>query len=63
VQTIEVDVGHARYPITIGSGLLANRELVRGQIPGADLMIVTNTTVAPLYLPKLRAALEGRNIS
>jgi len=63
VQTIEVDVGHARYPITIGSGLLANRELVRGQIPGADLMIVTNTTVAPLYLPKLRAALEGRNIA
>ena len=34
VQTLQVDVGHSQYPITIGSGLLSNRELFAAQIPG-----------------------------
>jgi 3-dehydroquinate synthase len=62
VQTLEVDLAHARYPITIGAGLLEDRALVRAQIPGRDLMIVTNTTVARLYLSTLRASLEGRQV-
>ena len=63
MQTLQVDVGHSRYPITIGSGLLSNRELFAAQIPGQDLMIVTNTTVARLYLAKLRATLGERSIA
>jgi 3-dehydroquinate synthase len=63
VQTLQVDVGHSRYPITIGSGLLGDRDLIAAQIPGHDLMIVTNTTVARLYLATLRAALGERNIA
>jgi len=63
VQTLTVDVGHARYPITIGSGLLSARELLDAQIPGPDLMIVTNTTVARLYLATLRSTLGERNIA
>ena len=63
VQTLQVDVGHSRYPITIGSGLLGNRELFAAQVPGQDLMIVTNTTVARLYLAKLRATLGERSIA
>jgi 3-dehydroquinate synthase len=63
VQTVQVDVGHSRYPITIGSGLLTQRELLDAQIPGRDLMVVTNTTVAPLYLPALRTALGGRRVA
>jgi 3-dehydroquinate synthase len=47
----------------IGSGLLANRDLVGSQIPGHDLMIVTNTTVALLYLATLRASLTDRNVA
>jgi 3-dehydroquinate synthase len=47
----------------IGSGLLANRDLVGSQIAGHDLMIVTNTTVALLYLAALRAALSDRNVA
>jgi 3-dehydroquinate synthase len=62
VQTVQVDVGHSRYPITIGSGLLTQRELLDAQVPGRDLMVVTNTTVAPLYLPALRAGLGGRRV-
>jgi 3-dehydroquinate synthase len=63
VQTVQVDVGHSRYPITIGSGLLTQRGLLDAQVPGRDLMVVTNATVAPLYLPALRTALGGRRVA
>lgn len=63
MQTVQVDVGHSRYPITIGSGLLTQRELLEARIPGRDLMVVTNTTVAPLYLAPLRSALGERRIA
>ena len=62
MQTLQVDVGHAKYPIQIGSGLLRDGELLRASIPGQDLAVVTNTTVAALYLPRLEASLEGRRI-
>ncbi len=62
MQTLQVDVGHSRYLITIGPGLLGDRQLIESQIPGNDLLIVTNTTVGPLYLGKLRAALGGRRV-
>src|SRR5467141_4730092 len=63
VQTLHVDVGHSRYPISIGSGLLANREFLEGCIRGRDLLIVTKTTVANLYLAKLRDSLAGRRVA
>jgi 3-dehydroquinate synthase len=63
VQTLKVDVGHTSYPITIGSGLLGDRELLQTRIPGRDLMIVTDSIVARLYLAKLRSNLGERNIA
>jgi 3-dehydroquinate synthase len=63
VQTLKVDVGHTRYPITIGPGLLGDVALLNTQIRGSDLAIVTNATVARLYLDKLRAALKERRIA
>jgi 3-dehydroquinate synthase len=63
VQTLQVDVGHSRYPIAIGSGLLTNRELLEARIPGRDLLIVTNATVARLYLSKLTDGLAGRRVA
>jgi 3-dehydroquinate synthase len=63
VQTLKVDVGHSQYLITIGSGLLADRALIESQVPGRDVMVVTNTTVARLYLQRLRTALGERRIS
>jgi 3-dehydroquinate synthase len=62
VQTIKVDVGHSQYLITIGSGLLADRALIDSQAPGRDVMVVTNTTVARLYLQRLRAGLGERSV-
>jgi 3-dehydroquinate synthase len=63
VQTLQVDVGHSRYLITIGSGLLGDRAHLDALIPGRDLLVVTNTIVGRLYLSTLRAALGGRNLS
>jgi 3-dehydroquinate synthase len=63
VQILQVDLGAASYPITIGSGLLTDRNLLDSQIPGRDLMIVTNTTVAKLYLAKLTASFPQRHIA
>jgi 3-dehydroquinate synthase len=63
VQTLQVDVGHSRYPITIGSGLLSNQAWLGAQITAGDLMIVTNTTVARLYLPTLLAGLPDRRVA
>jgi 3-dehydroquinate synthase len=63
VQTLQVDVGHSRYPITIGSGLLSTQDWLQTQIPSGDLLIVTNSTVAELYLAKLRAGLAGRRVA
>jgi 3-dehydroquinate synthase len=63
VQILQVDLGASSYPITIGSGLLTDRNLLESQIPGRDLMIVTNTTVAKLYLAKLTGSLSQRHIA
>ncbi len=60
MQTIHVDVGHSRYPIAIGAGLLKDQRWMADNVPGSALLIVSNTTVAPLYLAQLREGLAGR---
>ncbi|MBS0291902.1 MAG: 3-dehydroquinate synthase [Proteobacteria bacterium] len=60
VGTLTIDLGERSYPIDIGSGLLADPATYDG-LPGArSAVIVSNTTVAPLYAARLRAALAGR---
>lgn len=61
--TVTVDLGDRSYPIYIGAGLLDRGELLRRHVKGKKVLIVTNTTVAPLYLDRTIAALtdNGRN--
>jgi len=61
VKTLELDLGERSYPIYIGSGLLARPELLTSYIHGARVAIVTNETVAPLYLGRVRAHLARYN--
>jgi len=56
---LTVALGERSYPIYIGSGLLANPDLYRPHVRGRQVMIVTNETVAPLYLEQVRAGLAG----
>jgi 3-dehydroquinate synthase len=62
MQTLQVSLGERSYPILIGDGLLREPGLLAARIPGRDLLLVSNTTVAPLYAPLLKAALAGRRI-
>jgi 3-dehydroquinate synthase len=55
--TVNVDLGDRSYPIYIGSGLLGQADLVTPAIKGRQVCVVTNTTVAPLYLDALMDAL------
>jgi len=50
VKTLKVELGDRSYPIFIGQGLMGNAELVKPYVKGQQVLIVTNTTVAPLYL-------------
>ncbi|QSB01072.1 3-dehydroquinate synthase [Methylomonas sp. EFPC1] len=45
------------YPIYIGAGLLAQPELLTRHIRAKQVLIVSNETIAPLYLTKLQIAL------
>mmetsp|Transcript_42728 Transcript_42728/g.68724 ORF Transcript_42728/g.68724 Transcript_42728/m.68724 type:complete len:422 (+) Transcript_42728:170-1435(+) len=55
---VTVDLGDRSYPIYIGTGLLDNGALLRSHVPGATALVVTNETVAPLYLDRAVAALS-----
>ena len=59
MKELKVELGHRSYPITIGKGLLGATELFEKVIHSSQVMIVSNTTIAPLYLPQLLATLAG----
>ncbi|KAK4368151.1 hypothetical protein RND71_011943 [Anisodus tanguticus] len=58
---VEVDLGNRSYPIYIGAGLLDQPELLQRHIHGKRVLVVTNTTVAPLYLDRTISALTDGN--
>ncbi|ALK99318.1 3-dehydroquinate synthase [Massilia sp. WF1] len=64
--SLNVDLGERSYPILIGRGLLDDGALLTRHIGagGGKIAIVTNTTVAPLYLEKVAAPLRasGREV-
>jgi 3-dehydroquinate synthase len=60
--TTVVGLGDRAYPIHIGTGLLDQAELVIRHLPQKRVAIVTNETVAPLYLGRLSATLEGAGV-
>ena len=59
MKTLPLELGERSYPIYIGSGLLGQAELLKKHIAGSRVAIVTNETVAPLYLAKVRDQLSA----
>lgn len=57
--TLNVDLGERSYPIYIGKDLLDQPELLTQHIPGNSALIVSNETVAPLYMERVEASLKG----
>jgi len=66
MQTITVDFSPSSekrsYPIYIGHGILQQADLIVSCLPQKRVAIVSNTTIAPLYLDKLLTALEKRGV-
>jgi 3-dehydroquinate synthase len=62
MRTATVGLGVRSYPIHIGRGLLARVELFLPRLVQRKVAIVTNTTVAPLYLEPVASALGDAGV-
>lgn len=63
MKVLQVELNNGRsYPIYIGSGLLEQTELLRRHIRSKQVAIVSNETIAPLYLAKVQAALADYQV-
>ena len=63
MQSLDVDLGERSYPILIGEQLIDRGELLAPHIRGKQVAIVTNDTVAPLYLERLMQSLAGYTVT
>ena len=59
-EHIDIDLGERSYPILIGAGLLGDPSNFDAVPQAASALIVTNTTVGPLYAATLRKVLAAR---
>ena len=62
MQTLHIQLEHRSYPIYIGEGLLSQIKLIESHLKQKHVAVVTNTTVAPLYLDALLTLLKQNGI-
>ncbi len=62
MHQLSVELGDRSYPIFTGSELFSKSEYLLPYIHGQQVCVVTNETVAPLYLQQLKAVLGGKDI-
>jgi 3-dehydroquinate synthase len=58
-ETIHVTLGERSYPVWIGRGLLDDHARWRAAIRGRHVLVISNRTVAPLYLERITRGLDG----
>lgn len=63
MQTLQVALDNRSYPIHIGRNLLNEADLILPHLKRKNVAIVTNTTVAPLYLEKLSKTLRDAGVT
>lgn len=63
LKQLTVDLGQRSYPIYIGAGLYRDTERYRNHIDGSQVMVVTNDTIAPIYLQETLEALAGFDVA
>ncbi len=59
MESLRVALGERSYPIHVGSGILDATALYAPHLPAGSAAVVTNQVVAPLYLPRVKKALEA----
>lgn len=62
MKTVEISLGDRSYEIKIAPGLLESGNEILPWIRGEQVFIVTNEIVAPLYLEKVKSALQGKSV-
>jgi 3-dehydroquinate synthase len=62
MHILVVDLGDRSYPIRIGRGLFTDPKLLTEHIHGRQVMIVSNTTIAPLYLDAVAGMLSDFSV-
>lgn len=62
MHTLHVDLGERTYPVYIGRDLLADSSLLAQHVAGSQVLLVSNETVAPLYVERVRSALGARQL-
>ena len=63
MERLRIELGERSYPIMIGPGLLDDAGLMDEAVAARDVLVVSNVTVAPLYLGRLERALAGRRVA
>ncbi len=56
MQQLTVELGERSYPIYIGVGLLSQAQLLTRHVRAGQVLVVSNETIAPLYLEPVLAA-------
>ena len=62
MQTLEVSLGDRSYPIHIGSQLISQPALILPHLKRKSVAIITNSTVAPLYLARVAQPLRDAGV-
>ncbi len=63
MKKIIVELGERSYPIYAGNDLLGKENIFSENIKSKQVMVVSNTTVAPLYLEKVMHSLKGFDVA
>jgi len=63
MQTLTVSLADRSYPIHIGHGLLGQVDLILPHLKRKQVAIVSNTTVAPLYMQAIAQPLRDAGVS
>lgn len=63
METLHVALGERSYPIYIGGGLMENLSDLLPRLSGRQVLVVTNTTIAPYYLDKVMKGLKSYDAS
>lgn len=62
MHLLSVDLGDRSYPIHIGENLFADIQILAPHIRSRQVCVVTNETIAPLYLEQIKKILVGYQV-
>ena len=60
MHTLHVELGERSYPVYIGRDLLSDPQLLAQHVGGSQVVVISNDTVAPLYIERVHRALGER---